>query len=261
MSDLVFVWVQNPRGKTGLPVKVVEPVFLDEHTAVIEASGVAVGAQVDEVRGMVLESNQRIPNTPSDEFAKALLRRIPVTDGGPPICEWRFERGVDGAQGNCLRVRLGENNRLVVWARFQGQTNWVISTAIDQLFVFERIPEEIALLACTPKIDLPDFLSETGFQRSQLRTSANGSYLIPVKVVESGTCKLTKIKAAISQNGNPPTSFSPFSPSATGITTIEVPGAKPGVNILFVLGDFQSSVGYPIQDIQASPYGAFFTVT
>jgi hypothetical protein len=227
-----LVYVTNPNRQEG-PITMVMPQFRDGGTdPVIECSGFVLGATVDLVRAIVLPNTAPIPEKPPENSIAVIPRRVEdVRD--EIIYSWRF--GVDDRDGgerrdHRLPVRLGFDNRLVVYARSNGL--WCRSTTIDQLFIGAAAPSLFSFTVDSPFSG--ENVSTAGL------TSVNSRFLVNVKAVwKSGPHILSA--AAINSPTRPVTPpsttngwvFTP--PNAGGYEAVLQVQGKIGQNVVWVM--------------------------
>ena len=230
-----LVYVANP-SRTDGPIAMVMPQFRNDGTdPVIECSGFVLGGPVDLVKAIVLPVDASIPATPPQNSIAATPQRVEEVQD-EPIYTWQFaQEERDGERRDQrLPVRMGMDNRLVVYARIAG--TWYLATNISQLFVLVGAsgPVRFNFGVRTPSTDV-DIIAAT------LKTSASG-LIIPVTALRQASPPFQALAASIrpTEPQSDPDSSTDWTvryyPSMIFTAPLEVPNGQVGRNRLWVKG-------------------------
>jgi hypothetical protein len=235
----------------------------------IAARGFVLGGKVSAVRGVVLRANERIPAVPPARAVSAKL--IPGRRHGQPgTTLFEFSPDLRARTNRMLPVKkIGPNNRLVVWAEFQGFEGAVLANVCLQVDV-QRPPtaptEGDGHTVSSPhggvtlgRVPVPP--------KVKIYSDSNGGYFLGSCILAKmpSSSAITAIRAKIFSSlpttpvdaktiAQPFAEWTASGTSASGVggytfdgSTQRVPGARVGKgNFLFVWAKFASGTDFQL---------------
>jgi len=212
------------------------PQFRNDGTdPVIECSGFVLGGPVDLVKAIVLPIAESIPATPPRNSIAVTPRRVEEVQD-ETIYTWQFaqEESNGERRDQRLPVRMGMDNRLVVYARIAGA--WYLATNIDQLFVLDAAPApaRFSFTVKTPRSDL-DLIAAT-------LTNSTSGLMIPVTAFRNSSPPFQALAAIIRPTDpqSDPSSSAEWTVQYYSVVqftpSMVVPNAQLGRNRVWVMG-------------------------